>query len=235
VTASRIKHILRAIAPKWRRKAIHSNSEKAPAEVFAQIYREKNWGGPQHDFYSGSGSYFPHLIDPYVAAVRAFLSKLPTPPVMVDIGCGDFTAASRIADLAHHYHACDVVPELIERNRRMFSGPGLTFHQLDARVDALPDGDVVIVKQVFQHLSNADISAILSKLARYPVWIVSEHVPAGPFTANWDIETGGYTRMRLNSGVDLAAAPFSITPKTAELLCQVVETGHPIQTHAYRF
>jgi len=235
------KRLLRAVAPQWGRKgsvarrADQHPRDQTPAAVFGRIYREKNWGGPNQDFYSGSGSYVPEVIDPYVLAVGTFLSELPAPPVVVDIGCGDFTAAGRIANLALHYHACDVVPDLIDRNRRLFSSPHVTFHRLDATTDVLPHGDVVIVKQVFQHLSNEHISAILSQLSRYRVWIVSEHVPFGRFKPNRDIQTGGYTRMRSNSGVVLTEVPFRVQPRTIELLCEVLEDGHPIQTHAYRF
>jgi len=39
---------------------------------------------------------------------------------------------------------------------------------LNAVADSLPPGDVVILKQVLQHLRNADIAAIVEKLAQYP-------------------------------------------------------------------
>jgi SAM-dependent methyltransferase len=241
MTPSKIKRLLRAATPRWAqekwatRSANQDYRDKTPAAVFGRIYREKHWGGPDYDFYSGSGSYVPDVIDPYVSAVRAFLSELPAPTEVVDIGCGDFTAAARIADLARHYHACDVVSDLIDRNRRLFPSPHVTFHRLDATVDALPHGDVVIVKQMFQHLSNEHISAVLPKLSCYPVWIVSEHVPLGSFKPNRDIQTGGYTRLLLNSAVVLTERPFRIRPSSVDLLCEVVEDGHPIQTLAYRF
>lgn len=241
MTPPKIKRLLRVATPRWAqekwaaRRAEQGRQDKAPAAIFGRIYREKNWGGPDCDFYSGSGSYLPDVIEPYVSAVRVFLSKLPAPPEVVDIGCGDFTAAGRIADLARHYHACDVVSGLIDRNRRLFSSPRITFHRLDATVDALPHGNVVIVKQVFQHLSNKHISAVLQKLSPYPVWIVSEHIPFGPFRPNRDIQTGGYTRLPLNSGVVLTEKPFRIRPRAIDLLCEVVEDGRPIQTLAYRF
>ena len=241
MTASTIKRLLSAATPRWAqekwatRRANLGRRHETPATIFGRIYREKNWGGPDCDFYSGSGSYVPDVIEPYISAVRAFLSKLPAAPEVVDIGCGDFTAAGRIVDLARHYHACDVVPDLIDRNRRLFPSHHVTFHRLDATVDALPHGDVVIVKQMFQHLSNEHISAVLPKLLCYPVWIVSEHVPFGSFKPNRDIQTGGYTRLLLNSGVVLTEKPFRIRPSAVDLLCEVVEDGHPIQTLAYRF
>jgi len=211
------------------------HQQQTPAELFGTIYREKQWGGEEHDFYSGSGSHTAHVIEPYVAAVRACLSALPTPPVVVDLGCGDFAAAGRLADLARQYHACDVVPELIARNRGLVTAPHIQFHLLDAITDPLPPGDVVIVKQVFQHLSNEHVAAIVRKLSPYPLWIITEHVPRGRFVANRDFRLGGKTRLLVNSGIVLTEEPFRITPWTADVLCDVLEHGDPIRTVAYRF
>jgi hypothetical protein len=205
------------------------------AELFGLIYRHKHWGGADDDFYSGSASHTPRMIEPFVAAVRTRLAAFATPPTVVDLGCGDFAAGRRFLDVAGHLHACDVVPELIARNRRLFAAPNLTFHLLDAIADPLPRGDIVIVKQVLQHLGNDQIAAIVRKLSQYPLWIVTEHVPAAPFAPNRDMPASGLTRLALNSGIVLTEKPFRIRPKSTEMLCEVVEDGNPIRTIAYRF
>jgi SAM-dependent methyltransferase len=230
-----VKGLLRAFAKDTMEIGSRLRQQQTPAEIFGAIYREKQWGGEEHDFYSGSGSHTAHVIEPYVAAVRACLSALPTPPVVVDLGCGDFAAAGRLADLARQYHACDVVPELIARNRGLVTGPHICFHLLDAITDPLPSGDVVIVKQVFQHLSNEHIAAIVRKLSPYPLWIITEHVPRGRFVANRDFRPGGMTRLLVNSGIVLTEEPFRIRPAAADVLCDVLEDGDPIRTIAYRF
>ena len=206
------------------------------AELFGLIYRHKHWGGgADDDFYSGSVTHTPSMIEPFVAAVRTHLSAFATPPVVVDLGCGDFAAGRRFLDVAGHLHACDVVGELIARNRRLFTAPNLSFHLLDAVTDPLPPGDVVIVKQVFQHLGNDQVAAIVRKLSQYPLWIVTEYVPAGRFAPNRDMRASGLTRLTLNSGIVLTEKPFRIRPKASEILCEVVEDGNPIRTIAYRF
>jgi hypothetical protein len=208
---------------------------QSPGELFAVIYREKHWGGEDYDFYSGSGSHTPNVIEPFIAAVRAYLSAFPAPPIVVDLGCGDFAAGERLVDLARHYYACDVVPELIVRNCRLFTRPNVSFHLLDAVTDPLPHGDVVIVKQVFQHLCNEQIAAIVRKLSHYPAWIITEHVPVGEFTPNRDKLTSGYSRLPLNSGIVLTEKPFRVKPKATEVLSEVPEDGNLIRTVAYRF
>ncbi len=203
------------------------------ARTFRRIYRRGHWGGEGRDFYSGDRSYAPETIDPYVSAVRSFLATRATRPVVVDVGCGDFTASSRLVDLARSFVGCDVVPELIERNRRLFVRDGLEFAVLDAVADPLPRGDVVIVKQVLQHLCNAEIDAIVRKLSRYPTWIVSEHLPFGAFVANVDKPTDGYSRLGRASGVVLTEAPFHVTPRETHVLCEPHAEGGIIRTMAY--
>ena len=127
--------------------------------------------------FSGDGS-IPEVVEPYVSSVRTFLSQRP-PSDVVEIGCGDFAVASRLIDLARTYTACDVVPEL------MFVRDNLTFRAIDAVTDPLPPGDLVIVRQVFQHLRNDQIQAILRKFGRYRTWIISEHVSSSSFCPIW--------------------------------------------------
>lgn len=88
-------------------------------------------------------------------------------------------ASGQRPNLARTYTACDVVPEL------MFVRDNLTFRAIDAVTDPLPPGDLVIVRQVFQHLRNDQIQAILRKFARYRTWIISEHVPSSSFCPIW--------------------------------------------------
>jgi Methyltransferase domain len=229
--------VLRPLVPPAMRRRLRrwSANDRTRAELFGRIYRDNLWGGRGDDFYSGTGSHTPELIDPYVGAVRAFLAARPSRPVVIDLGCGDFVAGGRLADLARSSVGCDVVPELIERNRRLFARDGLEFAVLDAVVDPLPPGDVVVAKQVLQHLSNAEIATIVAKLAQYPTWIVCEHLPEGAFTTNLDKPTDGGCRLRLRSGVVLTEPPFGVTPRETRLLCEARSEGGIIRTVAYAF
>jgi hypothetical protein len=146
-----------------------------------------------------------------------------------------YAPVSRLSRRRLSWWILDAVPELIARNRGLVTAPHIQFHLLDAITDPLPPGDVVIVKQVFQHLSNEHVAAIVRKLSPYPLWIITEHVPRGRFVANRDFRLGGKTRLLVNSGIVLTEEPFRITPWTADVLCDVLEHGDPIRTVAYRF
>lgn len=209
--------------------------ERTPAQVFGRIYRDGHWGGPAGEFYSGYGSHRTEYVEPYVAAVSRYLGTLPRPPLVVDIGCGDFAVADRLTGAARGWIGCDAVPALIERNRRRFARPGVTFELLDALVDPLPPGDAVVVRHVLQHLTNHQVHAITARLRRYPRWIVTEQVPSGDFEPNRDKPMDGQTRLLRDSGVVLTAPPFAITPDRTEILCEVAAEGGVIRTVAYEF
>lgn len=227
-----LRRRLRPLVPRAIRRGLRDwlGEDRPPADVFGAAYRDGVWGGDGSDFHSGRGSHAADLLEPYVAAVRAFLSR---PRVLVDLGCGDFAASGALVDVASRIVACDVVPALIERNRRRFALPDVEFVLLDAIRDPLPPGDVVILKQVLQHLGNADIAAIVAKLAQYPTWIVCEHVPAGTFVANVDKPTGADTRLERRSGIVLTEPPFDVRPRRTRLLCEVPSDGGVIRTMAY--
>lgn len=132
--------------------------------------------------------------------------------------------------------ACDIVPELIAFNHRKFRAANLDFRIVDAIDDDLPQADVVVIRQVLQHLSNAQVAKISSKLKRYKAAIVTEHVPAdADFMPNKDQVAGPHTRLGLGSGVVLTAPPFDLSPRNVRQLCAVGQHGGIISTIAYEF
>jgi|JI10StandDraft_1071094.scaffolds.fasta_scaffold308501_2 hypothetical protein len=211
-----------------------------PKQIFSAIYHDGTWGKGE-DFFSGEGSHEPGIVEPYVATVRNFLQSLGSLPDVVDIGCGDFHVGSQLVGSARRYVACDIVPDLVERNRRKFTVPNLRFEVVNAIDDPLPEGDVVFLRQVLQHMSNEHIQAVLPKLARYRHWVVTEHLPAdADFLPNADKRTGGDVRlMKSKSGVVLTAPPFNVQPRRSTVLCEVSSPsgGQPavIRTVVYEF
>jgi hypothetical protein len=92
-----------------------------------------------------------------------------------------------------------------------------------------------MLRQVLQHLSNAQIATIVPKLYRYHWLIVSEHLPSsGRFTANRDKPIGPGIRERFGSGVVLTKPPFTLRTLEERTLCLVPETSGVIRTVAYR-
>jgi SAM-dependent methyltransferase len=238
----RAKSIARRLLPTRVQSAIREARQVRQdlGGVFSRIYANGDWGRKDGRFYSGDGSHDASLVGPYVAATRAYLQQLPRPLRVVDLGCGDFNVGRQLVDLADAYIACDVVPELIERNRADFRMPNVRFDVLNIVSDRLPPGDVVCVRQVFQHLGNVHIASVLRKLPQYPHWIVTEHLPLEPdFTPNLDKPPGRNIRLDApeagGSGVVLTAPPFNVRPRQQQTLCEVPSYGGVIRTVAYEF
>ena len=189
------------------------------ADLFGGIYRDSLWGqSPDawETFYSGHGSHDPMLVMPFLYSVRGFLHGLHMHdgrrPDILDIGCGDFTIGARLTDLANRYLACDVVAPLIDRNRARFRRDGLEFLVLDATQTTPPSADVVVIRQVLQHLSNEQIACILEHLPeRCSYLLVTETVPGKQgFVPNLDMPPGPGVRVDHGSGIVLTAKPFSL-------------------------
>ncbi|MFN1835636.1 methyltransferase domain-containing protein [Balneola sp. MJW-20] len=181
--------------------------------VMEQIYKKNLWGGSGQDFYSGTGSHDPGLVEPYVEATSDFLRSFDEALVVCDQGCGDFNIGRQLVQYTRKYIAVDIVEDLIMRNREKFKNRKVDFQCLDLALDPLPSGDCALLRQVLQHLSNAEIKRIVAKLQPYKYVIVTEHVPEGDFNANLDILSGQGIRLKKQSGVDLTAPPFNLKVK----------------------
>ncbi|SDL71906.1 Methyltransferase domain-containing protein [Salinimicrobium catena] len=191
----------------------------------AQIYEKNLWGGNKSEFYSGLGSHHPETVDPYLEAVSAFLNGLETPPVLCDLGCGDFNVGKELVKFSKKYIAVDIVPELIARNQKEFMADDLEFRALDIAKEELPSGDCAILRQVFQHLSNPEIKSVVEKLYDFKYVILTEHLPEGDFEPNKDIVSGQGIRLKKQSGVDLSASPFNFRAKEEKRLLTVPSPG----------
>jgi hypothetical protein len=205
------------------------------AEAFSQIYESGSWGGEHAEYFSGLGSREPRIVDPYVESIRAFAEGSQSKLDAVDLGCGDFSVGARIRSAFNAYRAYDVVPAVIEQNKREYQGLDVEFGCLDIVEQPLPPGDVVMLRQVLQHLSNAQIAKIVPKLSNYRYLIVTEHLPGNAdFRPNLDMPMGQGVRVGRqkkgvaeDSGVVLTAPPFSLPVASERVLCEVEDPFNP--------
>nr|WP_233267627.1 class I SAM-dependent methyltransferase [Algibacter sp. L1A34] len=195
-------------------------------DAMHQIYKLNLWGGTEFDFYSGSGSHDPDIINPYLDVLTAFLESYNRTLTVCDLGCGDFNIGKQLTQFTKKYIAADIVESLIERNKQIYQADNLEFHCLNIAKDELPTGDCIILRQVLQHLSNAEIERVVEKLANYKYIILTEHLPLGNFTPNKDIISGQGIRLKQNSGVNLLEAPFNLEVKTETILGEYILEHH---------
>lgn len=186
-----------------------------------QVYKMNLWGSNASEFYSGEGSHNPELVNPYIEAIVSFLKTLNTPIRVCDLGCGDFNIGSKLFKYTSKYFAIDIVPELIEHNKSNFKAKNLSFSSLDIAKDDLPSADCALIRQVLQHLSNAEVQNILNKLQAYKYVIITEHIPLFDFIPNLDIISGQGIRLKKQSGLDVLKAPFKFKVTSQEELLTI--------------
>lgn len=227
-TPWRIRRMSRRIKHRFHRSA---DARRSVRDIFTNIYAENLWGGGRakadsaYPFDSGAGSG-DTAAKPYAECVNRFIRTHAIRRV-VDIGCGDFRVGQRIAGLGVHYIGVDVVEPLIKANQERYGKDRVEFRCIDVISEEPPDGDLCLIREVLQHLSNAEILSILPKLEKFRWVIVTEGQPGpiGSFKPNRDKPHGGDSRALWNSGVVLGASPFNV-PRIKLLL--TVPTAAPV-------
>lgn len=202
--------MLQALRRWWKERSYRHLKNQTVEAIFTGIYQKNEWGGPAGAFYSGEGTYLPDN-QKYVDAVRQFIRDRNIKSIL-EIGCGDFHMAGQVLEgLDVSYTGGDVVASLIQHHQQKYQTDRITFRVLNAIDDELPIADLVIIRQVLQHLSNAQIQKILTKLKPFRYALITEHLPASASAIpNQDKITGSHVRVNDNSGVYLDHPPFQI-------------------------
>jgi SAM-dependent methyltransferase len=188
----------------YREIARQFDEDARRKEMFELTYAQKVWGvDEQGKGTSGFGSTteFTKL---YRVFLQDFLAAHEIRSV-VDAGCGDWQFSREIDWSGINYLGVDIVPSLIEANRRKYAKTNVRFAVADIVRDELPPADLLLVKDVLQHLSNADISRFLAQLPRYRHVLIVNDVHPDTLTAPpQDTATGGYRP------IDLTQPPHSL-------------------------
>lgn len=178
-------------------------------ETFRRIYANQEWTGPQDEaFRSGTGSGGTAATI-YCARVAEFI-KTNNVQSVADLGCGDFRVGQQITHLSPvNYVGVDIVPELITRNAVRFGSERISFVCANLAADKMPPADLCLVRQVLQHLSNAEIQDVLAHISHYRFALITEHVHKSPKSFNKDKPHGPDVRTSVRSGVYIEHPPFS--------------------------
>lgn len=169
-------------------------------DVFTKIYDTGVWGGKG---FSGSGSQIENARI-YVSFLQDFLDQNGIHSV-VDMGCGDWQFSQHIDWGNIQYFGYDVVKSIIDRNQQLYQTPTIQFFQANGVSDDLPEADLIVCKDVLQHLSNADIQVFLGQLYKYKHCLITNDVDPKTLTSkNRDIVCGE------THTVDLTKPPFNL-------------------------
>jgi SAM-dependent methyltransferase len=129
--------------------------------VFQQIYDNNGWRN--NESVSGHGST--------KEATNAIRSALPLLferygiESIVDVACGDLNWMGDLVIGKMTYLGTDIVPVLIERNKVKYGGLDKVFFSVsDITRDPLPPADLILVRDVLVHFSNADVKKALATI-----------------------------------------------------------------------
>ncbi len=141
-------------------------------ESFSKIYQRNEWG-----YGSGVGSLASNNTS-YMEFVQTFI-KSHSIKSIVDFGCGDWQFSRLMNWSGADYIGLDLVPDLIETNRKNFVRSGVSFEVFKS-LDDVPNADLLLCKDVFQHLSNDTIAKYLAIFKqRFRISADHERRPAG--------------------------------------------------------
>jgi SAM-dependent methyltransferase len=167
------------------------------SEVFNEIYKKNKWGSG-----SGAGS-LPKHTKGYVNFLQNFLKDKQINSV-VDMGCGDWQFSNTINWTGVDYLGFDVVKSVIERNVNKYSDTNIQFELYSGNPEDLPYADLLIVKDVLQHLSKNSIDNFLKNIDRYKFCLITNCVNPFGETVNAEIQDGGFSHL------DVQLPPFNI-------------------------
>jgi hypothetical protein len=173
------------------------NAEK----IFSDIYREAKWGrNASGQGWSGPGST-PEECVPLILYLHDFLNTFQIQSI-VELGCGDWMFGRQVDWGDRMYLGIDVVPSLITSNQALYGSGKVSFLHLDGTREEIPGGDLLICKDVLQHLSNSDIGRVISQIKKFKYVLFVNKFEAGE--ANVNIRTGGFHQL------DFSKRPFNL-------------------------
>jgi SAM-dependent methyltransferase len=180
--------------------AIDAVNQQRLTSTFNRIYAEGTWGTVAGRGTSGTGSTLA-ITQEYRAYVEDFI-KTHSVRSVVDAGCGDWSFSSAITWGDASYLGVDIASDVIATVRSKHEKGKIRF-QVGDITDELPAADLLISKDVLQHLSNALVHKFITnnlRKGKYK-WVILTNDRG---SRNSDISSGGYR------AIDLAAPPFEV-------------------------
>jgi SAM-dependent methyltransferase len=179
---------------------------ESPEEVFTKIYEQKIWGINEENGRSGGGSSLKATVE-----YRQFLEcllKIGNIHSVVDAGCGEWEFSKKIDWSGILYIGYDVVRAIVEKDQKAYGCEHIQFVHADILSTDLPSADLLICKDLLQHLTNADIMALIAQFPKYKYCLIVNDVDKKTKSSlNRDMALG------MTRTVDLTQPPFNLDAK----------------------
>jgi len=141
------------------------------SEIFTSIYLENRWGDGVQIPKSGVGS-LPSNARAYVEFIEKIITDYEIESV-VDVGHGDWTMWRDYKFENVNYFGVDVSRGLSEQVTFQHGNPNRIFKFADGVHSTLPSSDLLICKDVLQHLPNMQIIDFLEMCKKYKYVVLS--------------------------------------------------------------
>jgi SAM-dependent methyltransferase len=189
--------------------ALYANFDKnipiSNESAFSYIYENGVWGCDENGQGTSGGGSDPKNAASYLAFLQQFLADHQITSV-VDLGCGDFRVGNSICWDGINYVGIEVVESVVRRNIENFQASNISFLLADGANYPLPAADLLICKDVLQHLPFADIYQIVRQFRQFKYCLIINDVNPITLTCkNKDINRGGYRQL------DLTRKPFRLS------------------------
>jgi|SRR3989344_5201491 len=130
-------------------------------KVFLEIWKKNIWTGIES--MSGPGSSLDQTRELRKILPR-ILKKLKI-KTFLDIPCGDFNWMKHVSmNFLKEYVGADIVPQIIEKNKKLYSTKECKFRILDLASDKLGTFDLIFVRDGFVHFSYKEIFRSIDNL-----------------------------------------------------------------------
>jgi SAM-dependent methyltransferase len=182
-----------------------SSESKKIRETFTHIYDSGYWKHGQDIGGAGTGST-ASVTEAYRKFLQQFLADYNIQTV-VDAGCGDWEFSKLIDWDGVQYTGIDVVPSVVKSNRKIYQKRNIHFIEGDAIHMNLPVADLLICKDVLQHLTNEDIFQFIRQFPKFKHCLITNDLEnfSTPPVININLKERGGCRQ-----LDLTQPPFNL-------------------------
>lgn len=170
-------------------------------DIFEQIYSSNSWKD-NYGTSSGPGSAI-ECSKEYLLFLQNYVKQNNIVSIL-DLGCGDFNLMRHFNFDNVQYLGLDVVSTAIEYNKINYSKQNVKFQEMDIfSFKSSNKFDLVILKEVLQHLSNDSITKLLTNIDYAKKLMIINDITDN----NVDCIDGGYRPINLNK------SPFNFNCK----------------------
>lgn len=130
-------------------------------KIFLEIWKNNTWTGTESMSGPGSSLY-------QTRELRKILPKILKDleiKTFLDIPCGDFSWMKHVSmNFLKEHVGADIVPQIIEKNTKLYSTKKRRFRVLDLTSDKLGKFDLIFIRDGLVHLSYEDIFRSINNL-----------------------------------------------------------------------